>query len=336
VDSALTTRTLIQFFSVMAAFYLGFCAFSGTSDLRWFWRLSLGAFAIVLIVGFYQHFIGLEETRRYFRIYELPKYPNGPPPELLKKLASNRIYSTLFYPNTLAAVILLMTPVFLTKVSAIRATPSARMALLAMAGIGAGSCLLWSGSKAGWLIVLGMVVIALTRLRSSIQLRLAIGTAICVLGLAGFLWRYSSYLERGATSASARADYWRAAIQAFAERPIYGYGPGTFMVTYKRLKSPDSEMTRLVHNDYLQQACDSGLPGFLTFFTFVAASLWLLYRRSRSDPTRFAIWLSLLGVSAHGMVEFNLYIPAVAWVQFLFFGWLWGRPVVGPVAPDAI
>jgi len=108
------------------------------------------------------------------------------------------------------------------------------------------------------------------------------------------------------------------------------------MVTYKRLKSPDSEMARLAHNDYLQQSCDSGFPGFLTFFAFVAASLWLLYRRSCSDPTRFAVWLSLVGVSAHGMVEFNLYIPAVAWAQFLFFGWLWGDPAVGSVAPEAI
>jgi len=196
VDSALTTRTLMQFLSVTAAFYLGFCAFPSVGDLRWFWRLSLGAFAIVLMIGIYQHFIGLEETRRYFQREILPNYPNGAPSELLKKVASNRIYSTLFYPNTLAAVILLMTPVFLVKVSAIRATPSARMVLLAGAGIGAGSCLMWSGSKTGWLIALGMVVIALSRVRASLKLRIAAGAAICVLGLAGFLWRYSSYLKR--------------------------------------------------------------------------------------------------------------------------------------------
>ena len=130
VDTALTSRTLLHFSSVAAAFYFGLCVFSKMQDARLFWVLFLGAFAQVLIVGFYQHFVGLEETRRYFFAYEIQNYPNGPPAELLKKLSSNRIYSTLFYPNTLAAVIILVTPPFLARIGFLHATRPARAVLL--------------------------------------------------------------------------------------------------------------------------------------------------------------------------------------------------------------
>jgi len=106
------------------------------------------------------------------------------------------------------------------------------------------------------------------------------------------------------------------------------------MVTYRRLKPPQAEMTRLAHNDYLQQASDSGVLGFVAFSLFVTASLWLLYRRSCSDPVRFAVWLALLGLSLHGFVEFNLYVPAIAWPQFFLFGWLWANWPIPSTKPD--
>ena len=98
------------------------------------------------------------------------------------------------------------------------------------------------------------------------------------------------------------------------------------MVSYKRLKPPQAEMTRLAHNDYLQQASDSGVGGFVCFALFVGASICFLYRRSASDPTRFAVWLALLGISLHSFFEFNLYVPAIAWPEFFFFGYLWAAP----------
>ncbi len=326
IDSTVTAATILHFLSVVAAFYLGLGIFSQFRDLRWFWVLVLSAFAVVLLVGFYQHFGGLEATRRYAQIYEFPKYPNGPPPELVKKLASNRIYSTLFYPNTLAAVVILMSPLLLTKLSQLHATRPAKTVLLVAAGLAGVLCLYWSGSKAGWLISLGMVAVALTRVRVSTRLKLIAVTILCAAGLIGFIWRYSTYLERGATSATARLDYWKAAVRACAERPVLGYGPGTFMLSYKRLKRPEAEMARLAHNDYLQQASDSGVPGFVCFSLFIGGSLYFLYRRSASDPVQFAVWLSLLGLSVHSFFEFHLYVPALAWPQFFFFGWLWGKP----------
>jgi hypothetical protein len=39
---------------------------------------------------------------------------------------------------------------------------------------------------------------------------------------------------------------------------------------------------------------------------------------------RFAVWLGLLGLFLHSLMEFHLYYPALAWPAFFLLGWLWG------------
>src|SRR5690606_12767598 len=77
-------------------------------------------------------------------------------PEGRQKLLSKRIYSTLFYPNTLAGVILLLTPGLLAAAwFAFRnALPLTRRLLPGLLWCGAALCLIWSGSKSGQGILL--------------------------------------------------------------------------------------------------------------------------------------------------------------------------------------
>jgi O-antigen ligase len=135
--------------------------------------------------------------------------------------------------------------------------------------------------------------------------------------------KYRAFFQKGATSVVARFDYWGAAVKTTAASPIFGTGPGTFFVAYQRLKRPESEPARLVHNDYLEQASDSGLPGAVLYAVFIVGVLW----KSRpawegGDWEAFAIWLGLLGWALQGFFEFGLYIPALAWPAFTFMGWL--------------
>jgi len=154
--------------------------------------------------------------------------------------------------------------------------------------------------------------------------KLAIVAAALLFGLAGFFVKFSPYFRRGATSVSARFDYWRAACHITLAHPFFGTGPGTFSLPYKQLKAQESEMARLVHNDYLEQASDSGVIGFLLFSALIVGSLKFLYRKSHSQLALFFGWLGLLGWALQGFVEFGLYIPALAWPAFLFLGWLSG------------
>src|SRR5439155_2143972 len=110
----------------------------------------------------------------------------------------------------------------------------------------------------GWLLLLLQGLVLLLRLPLSRKLKIAFLAAVLIAGLAGFFVKYSGFFQKGATSVIARFDYWRAAIQTVKQRPLFGTGPGTFAIPYQKLKAPEAEMSRLVHNDYLEQASDSG------------------------------------------------------------------------------
>lgn len=322
----LTLPTLKHFAASVVCFYLGLLLLSRVRNLTWMWLAILAGFIGVIAVGFDQHFGGLEATRRF--IYAQPDWQSQSP-EFLKKITSNRIYSTLFYPNTLAGVLLLFTPILLGFVGTMPAKMFLRWLLGIVVAVGSLACLAWSGSKAGWLIALGLVLAAWLHSRAPTKAKWLVVVIVTAVALTGFFFRHRAYFEKGATSVSARFDYWQAAVQIAASRPILGCGPGAFSALYRQLKKPEAEMARLVHNDYLEQACDSGIGGFVLYGVMVAGSLLLLYHRAfdKSDWLRLGIWLGLAGWALQGIVEFGLYVPAMAWPAFLFLGWLHGtRP----------
>ena len=382
VSPQLSTATLKHFTACIVCFFLGLLSLRRTGCL---WPFSAGllcGFLLVLTFGWDQHLGGLEETRRYFFAY-LYDHSTALPPEYLKKIRSERIYSTLFYPNTLAGVLLLLLPAMLVTIWRLPAggpsTPRARTSkYFRLAGFGTGTlasfcflrfgskgasvlallfalpmllpmwracitgllalaalaCLYWSGSKGGWLLMLLLGLIVLFRLPMGKKFKIALTIGIFVFGLAGFFWKYSDFFKKGATSVSARFDYWRAALQTAKDNPVFGTGPGTFAIPYEKLKRPDAEMARLVHNDYLEQASDSGVVGWLTYTIFIVAALILGF--PKNDWPAFSVWLGVLGWSLQSLFEFGLYIPALAWPAFALLGWLLARsrnPIDKPSVP---
>ena len=157
VDAPLTRATLIHFATCVICFYLGLYPLAQARSIPPFWAGICAGFLIVLTSGFHQHFGGLEETRRYFLLYVYPGH-NHIPPDLLKKMTSNRVFGTLFYPNTLAGIILMLLPITLALIWGMRdgLTGGARVLLMILAGGAALACLYWSGSKSGWLLMLLM------------------------------------------------------------------------------------------------------------------------------------------------------------------------------------
>jgi O-antigen ligase len=317
----------------VVCFYLGYFSLSRVRRVWLFWLGLLCGFVLVLAVGWEQQFGGLKESRHYFLTYVYP-YMKDVAPEYLKKISSNRIFSTLFYPNALAGAVLLLLPITLAALWQLRAllTPAARGFLMAMAGAAGLGCLYWSGSKGGWLLMLLAGLAALLRVPFSQRLKIALVIGVLFVGLAGFFWRHAGFFQKGATSVSARFDYWQAAAQTAKDNPVFGTGPGTFAIAYQKIKRPESEMARLVHNDYLEQASDSGVPGLLAYALFIVTAVaWSFPKAGKTAATGsedwlvFSVWLGVLGWSLQGLVEFGLYLPALAWPAFTLLGWLLGR-----------
>jgi hypothetical protein len=249
-------------------------------------------------------------------------------PLILAKFQKGRASGTLVYPNALAEIILLLWPAALAlafgatkKLRSLVRWPAISLTILL-----GGAAFFWSGSKLGWLIAIGLAGLILLRRDWPRKLKLAAVAAVVVIGLGVFAVRFHHYFAAGATSASARFDYWRAAAQITAANPVFGSGPGTFGVPYARIKSPDSEMARLTHNDFLEQFCDSGVPGGLLYGAWIVLALVVVGKKLwRSDDwLAAAIFLGLLGWFAQGLGEFGLYVPALAWTAFTLLGCLVG------------
>lgn len=325
IEPRLTRPVLVHFTACVVCFFAGLFGLARADKPKLFWLPVLVAFAYVLWMGFEQHYGGLEATRKMF--YERPDWQQYPP-EYIKKIESHRIFSTLVYPNALAGAILLLLPAMLVVAWNLtaRLQPLSRAVIVGVLGYTAVACLVWSGSKSGWLIALVLLLAVLLRQPFSKRAKYILVLALLAAGLTGFFVRYAAYFGRGAPSVSARFEYWKAGLTTAIENPVLGTGPGTFSVAYRKIKPPEAEMAQLTHNDYLQQASDSGLIGFLAYTVFVVGSLVMLPKLCRLGHRSdlFAMWLGLLGWSLQSGVEFLLYIPALAWMAFAMFGWLWG------------
>lgn len=336
VNVNLTKNTLWQFTACLVCLFVGWHGLPQNRSIRFLWYGVATGMLLVLWRGFTQHHGGLEALRTF--IYEQPNWKELSP-DLVKRAVGGRIFGTLVYPNALAGVILLLLPptaVALFELT--RRLPNIyRGVAIGVFGYLGIACLLWTGSKSGWLIALGMLVAMLLRLKLQARWRGLLVAALCVAGLAGFFIRYSKYFQRGATSVTARFDYWKAAWTTAKTHPWLGTGPGTFMISYKQLKAPESEMARLTHNDYLEQASDSGFPGFVGFTGFIVSVVIYLYRKRivSSDAHRSATALGLAAILVQSLLEFGLYIPAIAWPTFVLLGWMLGAdPSPGTKLPD--
>ncbi len=348
VDAGLTTATLWQFSGCVACYFLGALLFSRQQLSHWLLIGVLTAFTFCLVRAVNQRLFEFPQNHQMLVEGERDGWTNFPPatvaemkdeniiittngvdvanPVILTKFAKGRVSGTLVYPNALAEIILLLWPVSLAL--AFGATknlrPFIRLAAIGLTVFLGGAAFFWTGSKLGWLVGIGLAGVILLRLDWSKKLKLAAVAAVLILGLGIFVVRFHHYFAAGATSAGARFNYWRAAVQTTAAHPWFGTGPGTFQRPYEQLKSPESEMARLTHNDFLEQFSDSGIFGGLTYAAWVFLALATVGKKLwRSDDRfSFALFVGLLGWFAQGLGEFGLFVPALAWTAFTLLGCL--------------
>jgi O-antigen ligase len=348
MDGNLTTTTLWQLTGCVACYFLGAMVLGRERALNWLLAGVLVAFACCLIRGINQRLFEFPQSRQLLLEGEEAGWTNIPPemfaemkhdrvvittngvdvpnPVILAKFAKGRVNGTLVYPNALAGLILLLLPVSLVLAfnSTRRLRPPIRAAVIALTIFLGGSAFFWTGSKLGWLIALALGGSCLFRLQWPMRLKLATLTGILLIGLVIFAVRFHSYFAAGATSVGARFDYWRAAVETTVKHPLLGTGPGTFQRPYERLKSPEAEMARLAHNDYLEQFSDSGFAGGIFYAAWIALSLATIGRQAwrSGDLMIFALFAGLLGWFVQGLGEFSLYVPALAWTAFTLLGCL--------------
>jgi len=350
LDADLTAATLYQFCGCVACYFLGMHLMGRDQLIRWLMVGLLVAFAFCLVRAVNQRVFEYPQNVQMLTEGERTGWTNFPPeivvdmksngiivttngmdvanPIILQKFVKGRVSGTMVYPNALAELVLLLLPgaIVLAFYSTSRFRKIIRYAVIALTLFLGLAGFFWTGSKLGWLIGMAVGGLALLRLEWPKRLKFAAVATVLVLGLGIFAIRFHHYFAAGATSASARLDYWKAAVQTTEDRPWFGTGPGTFQRPYARLKAPESEMARLTHNDYLEQFSDSGIPGGAAYLAWIFLAFVTLWKRAwQANLYTFALFSGLLGWFLQGVGEFGLYVPALAWTAFTLMGALIGE-----------
>ncbi len=177
------------------------------------------------------------------------------------------------------------------------------------------------------LVVLALVMIQ----RRTMGKQLFVGAAVLLLALLMVSWlgvgqllqRFSSFQSLEVT-AGKRASMRRGTWQIFLQNPVAGTGLGTLQIVYPQYESLyDGKIVNHTHNDYLEALAETGILGGICCAWFLGVLLGQSLRRLRQLNNSFAGALHLSGLVAcagflvHGLVDFNLHIPANAFLFFL-------------------
>jgi O-antigen ligase len=130
-----------------------------------------------------------------------------------------------------------------------------------------------------------------------------------------------------------RINRWKCALKMFADKPVLGFGPGTYQFFYGSYQV-SKDLSHLssfngskghAHSEYLNVLSEMGLPGLIIFLSLITTVLCMairLVRRSKEQETRFYAFCLLLGLVTffvhaffNGFIEFE----KLAMPVFCFF-----------------
>jgi O-antigen ligase len=200
-----------------------------------------------------------------------------------------------------------------------------------------GTGIILSYTRAAWLsVILSFGILIVTLLKIKFRYLFLVGV-LALLYLAGQRVELIHKLEQNRQDSSAdlaehvqsisnistddsnleRLNRWNAAIRMFKERPVFGWGPGTYMFKYapyqlsknKTLISTDFGDRGNAHSEYIGPLAESGVIGSLSFILIAILGIMTGYKvYHKLDDKRLkqlvlAIILGLITYLAHGVLN---------------------------------
>ena len=114
-----------------------------------------------------------------------------------------------------------------------------------------------------------------------------------------------------------RLNRWDCAVRMFKEKPVFGWGPGTYMFKYapfqlsyeRTIISTNSGDLGNAHSEYLGPLSESGILGTLTFSAVVIASIYYamrVYRKTKDKNVKIivlSVTIGLITYYTHGILN---------------------------------
>lgn len=192
------------------------------------------------------------------------------------------------------------------------------------------SALLLSNSRAGVFatLIAGCVFFASLKLASNISITFRRSYFLAILAAVGvfLLIGGGTVMDRLANNeGDFRQLIFDRTVDAIAEKPLLGWGLGTFEPVFAQFHPPGIDV-RIVraHNEYLDNALGLGIPAtvlLLSAIGWLAITCLLGVRRRRRNQTYPAAGFAIVAlVGLHSLADFTMQIPAVSATFALLLG----------------
>ncbi len=205
--------------------------------------------------------------------------------------ASGTFVQALTYGNLVAVASLAVLTWVLTKVER---WSWKHWAVLTAGGLGLVSILFCGGRGPALAGLVGLITLLLMTARTSRKWGFAILMAVLLIGVLtpSVRSRFTTELRYhlNADWPGGRLFIWERSLEMISDHPILGVGPGNFGPDYMKRLDPSVESKfwySHAHNDFLEAAARSGIPGLVTFVLLWAALLYTLakgWRQTVGDP----------------------------------------------------
>jgi putative inorganic carbon (hco3(-)) transporter len=291
----------------MVFFYVPFALlFSLLRDLRWTPRLL--RLCLILVAGLAVLFalVGFAEyaTKTLFLNPKLIAENN-----VHTYFAINSVFFDAdIFGRFLALVMILLAAVLLYD-------PRRRQQLVVigvLAVLWAGLVLTLSRSSLAALL-LGLGILGAMRWRARPILLAAV--VVVVIGVGAVAIAPKTFgLNQGLNGASSgRAGLVSGGLQLFGERPLWGYGSGSFETEYRRRHRAASATLSASHTIAVTIAAEQGLIGELPYLALVIVAGVLLVRGARRDPARAAVAAAFLALVLHTQLYADFLEDPLSW-----------------------
>jgi putative inorganic carbon (HCO3(-)) transporter len=170
-----------------------------------------------------------------------------------------------------------------------------------------------SRSSLGALLV-GLAVLAALRYKPSRALVVAV--VVIVVGAAAIAATPTTFgLNQGINGASSgRGGLISGGLSLFANRPLWGYGSGSFVKEYRRHHRRTATTLSASHTIPVTVAAEQGVIGELAYAALVVSALICLLGQARGDPQRSAIGAAFAALVFHTMLYADFLEDPVTWV----------------------
>jgi putative inorganic carbon (HCO3(-)) transporter len=177
----------------------------------------------------------------------------------------------------------------------------------------AGLVLTLSRSSLAALLV-GLAVLAALRWRPGRALVVAV--VVIALGAIAVAVSPKTFgLNQGINGASSgRGGLVSGGLSLFGDRPVWGYGSGSFVTEYRRHNRLTATSLSASHTIPITVAAEQGLIGELAYLAFVISAIVCVVRRTRGDPVRSALAAAFIALVFHTLLYADFLEDPTTWV----------------------